>query len=115
MSGAFVPTRYFSLSYADTGELMLYNTLTGAIGAVPRDQAQLAREALRRTARHTDPLHGILQDLRDGGFLITEDVDEEQVAYDVYLRKYREEYLHLIILTAAYATKHSHTGRSRRG
>lgn len=56
MSNTFVPTRYLSYSYADNGSLILFNSLTGAIGAVPAEQASMVRESLRRSAKHASPL-----------------------------------------------------------
>jgi len=99
MSNTFVPTRYLSYSYADNGSLILFNSLTGAIGAVPAEQASMVRESLRRSAKHASPLQGILKDLRSGGFLILEGTDERSLAQKHFLNRYRDEYLHLILLS----------------
>lgn len=98
MPTAYIPTRFLSLSNVDDGALILFNSLTGALGAVPADQASIVRDALKRSARHIPPLTGLLHDLEEGGFLITEGTDERAIAHQKYLTRYRDEQLHLIIL-----------------
>lgn len=98
MVETFVPTRFYSLSYTDDGSLVLHNSRTGAIGAVPKQQAEFVRNALKRPARHAGPLDGILEDLRFGGFLVPEGTDENDLVHRSYLEKYNEEHLGLIIL-----------------
>lgn len=98
MVTTFVPTRYLSFSYTDDGTMVLFNSLTGAIGALPVDQATRAREALQRPARHKSPLEGVLDDLREGGFLVPEGTDEQAIAKQQFLTRYHEDYLNLHIL-----------------
>lgn len=98
MVATYSPTRFYSLSYTDDGSLVLYNSRTGALGVVPSDQAEFARNALKRTARHDAPLHGILDDLREGGFLIPAGTDEAALVHRQYLQKYYDDFLSLIVL-----------------
>lgn len=98
MNGVFVPTRYLSLSYADNGALILFNSLTGAMGAVPVEQASMVRKALQRISRHSEPLQGVFEDLREGGFLVPEGTDEQAIAQKHFLNRYTDSSLHLVIL-----------------
>jgi uncharacterized protein len=98
MSTNYIPTRFLSYSTTENKSLILYNTLTGAIGAVNNDQAEEVKRALRRSARHKGPLEGILKDLEEGGFLIPEDTDEAEKLHANYLSKYDNRYLHLILM-----------------
>lgn len=98
MPTTYVPTRYLSLSYADNGALILFCSLTGAIGAVPAEKAVEAKDALKRSAKHISPLEGILHDLKEGGFLVPEGTDERAIAHEKFLTRYQDEQLHLIIL-----------------
>ncbi|MBV9689030.1 MAG: radical SAM protein [Ktedonobacteraceae bacterium] len=98
MPNVFVPTRYYSLSYAENGALILFNSLTGAIGAVPPESAAQARTALQRNAHHSLPLNGILKDLQSGGFLVPEGTNEMALSERKFLSRYRDDHLHLILL-----------------
>lgn len=97
-AATYVPTRFYSLSSAEDGTLVLHNSRTGALGAVPSHQAPAVRGALKRSARHPAPLDGILADLADGGVLVPEGFDERAAVHEQYLTKYRDDYLNLIIL-----------------
>lgn len=98
MPTSFVPTRYLSYSYADDGSFILSNSLTGAIGAIPVEQASFVRQALQRSARHPEPLQGILADLQEGGFLVREGTDERAISERQFLNRYNDRTLHLILL-----------------
>lgn len=98
MSRHYVPTKYLSYSTSETGSLVIYNTLNGAICAVPPGQAAYVKGALKRSARHRAPLEGILQDLSEGGFLIPEGTDENELRHLQYLRKYDDHSLRLIVM-----------------
>src|SRR5579885_3181142 len=98
MATAFVPTRFLSFSYAENGALILYNSRSGAIGAVPAEHAAFVRESLRRSARHVPPLQGILSDLQEGGFLIPEGTNEQLIAHQQFLSRYKDDQLQLILL-----------------
>lgn len=98
MPDTFVPTRYLSYSYAENGSLVLYSSLTGAIGAVPAEQASEVRSYLRRSASHPGPLTGILKDLQTGGFLVPVGTDEWAIVHNKFLNRYKDDYLHLIIM-----------------
>lgn len=98
-SKLFKPTRYLAYSgETEDGTLILMNSLTGAIGAVPASQSREVREALKPSTRHKAPLNGLLKDLYEGGFLVPEDTDEEQQSHDAYLSKYNDKNLQLIIM-----------------
>jgi uncharacterized protein len=94
----YIPTRYLSYSTLDDGSLIVHCTRTGAMGAVPPEQAATVRDALRRSARHVGPLTGILRDLEEGGFLIPEGMDEQALVHERYLTKYDDRTLNLIIM-----------------
>lgn len=96
--GTYKPTKFLSLSTVDGENLVLYNSLTGALGAVPIRMADDVKGALRRGARHKAPLTGVLQELAAGGFLILEDVDEDSINHRQYLDKYTNDFLELTIL-----------------
>jgi uncharacterized protein len=98
MPPAYIPTRYLSYGPEEDGSLILHNSRTGAIGAIPPDLAPTARAALRRSARHIGPLTGILHDLEEGGFLIPEGTDEKALVHRDYLSKYDDTSLNLIIM-----------------
>lgn len=98
MATEYVASRFLSLSRQADGTLLLYNTLTGAIGATPTDRAAEARAALKRSSRIRGPLAGIHKDLADGGFLVSAEVDERRLIDEHYRAKYNEEALHLIVL-----------------
>ncbi len=98
MEDVIVPTRYLSYSYAEDGTMILFNTLTGALGAIPADQSDFVRKSLNRTARHLYPLEGVLNDLREGGFLVAEGTDERAISRQQFLGRYRDDYLNLHIL-----------------
>ena len=100
MSGheVYVPTRFLSYTTTEDGTLILHSSLTGALGAVPSYQADEVKAALKRTSRVDGPLIGVLNDLREGGFLIPEGTDESEIRHQLYLNKYRNDSLHLIIM-----------------
>ena len=98
MADVFVPSRYISFSATEDDTLVLYNSLTGALGAVPAEQVPIVRNALRRSARHPAPLQGVLSDLYEGGFLVPEGTDEQAIAHRQFLARYTDEHLNLIIL-----------------
>ena len=90
MSTTYVPTRFYSFSYSPDGTMVMHNSRTGAIGAIPAGDAQTARDALKRSARHNGPLEGILKDLQEGGFLVPEGTDEDDLVDRQYLSKYEK-------------------------
>lgn len=92
------PTRFLSYSTSSDGSLMVYNSLTGALGAVPPHQTTLVKDALKRSKRIEGPLEGIYENLREGGFLIPEDFNEEKARDQIYLDKYNDDTLQLIVL-----------------
>lgn len=74
-SPQWVPSRFTARAETDSGELILYNSYTGAIGVVPEDDTVVVREALRRQGFH-GALDGILKDLEEGGFIVPAGTDE---------------------------------------
>ncbi|MBU0511863.1 MAG: radical SAM protein, partial [Chloroflexi bacterium] len=99
MSEVFVPTKFMSHTRTEDGDLILYCAMTGAIGTIPPDKAEMIRDALKRNARHIAPLDGIMEDIKRGGFLILEGTDELQILRERYHEMMQDEsYLNLIIL-----------------
>jgi hypothetical protein len=53
---SYKPSKFLSFSSADGENLILYNTLSGALGAVPISLAEEVKGTLRRGVRHKAPL-----------------------------------------------------------
>lgn len=99
MSEVFVPTKFMFHTRTEDGAIILYCAMSGAIGTIPPDKAEMIRNALKRNARHMAPLDGVMEDLKRGGFLIPEGTDELQLLQERYrARRQDEGYLNLIIL-----------------
>lgn len=92
------PSRYISRTHDEDGAMIVYCSLTGAIGTVPPDDVDRARQALRAGSTTSGPLAGVLADLADGGFLVPEGLDERQVANENYIARYTSPNLHLILM-----------------
>ncbi len=71
-----VASRFNVIVTTEDGHLVLYNSFTGAIGAIPTEK--LIQETVLNTFRYGlegEP-EGILEDLKEGGFLIAEGTNE---------------------------------------
>ncbi len=82
---------------APGGDLLLYNSFTGNIGAVPPAQQQEALAALGK-AGVTGELTGVSADLRDGGFLVAEGTNESRRAQLMLNQMRAQRLLHLILM-----------------
>lgn len=95
----YVPSKFVSLSHEDDGSMMLHSSRTGAVGVVPPPDVPRARAALLPRARTEAPeIEGILSDLVEGGFLVSEAFDEDYAATDAHVRRYTGRGLHLIVM-----------------
>lgn len=94
--GEYVASRYTVRSKGEDGTLILYNSLTGAIGGVPKEDEKEAKEILRNGFKGT--LSGLASDLFEGGMLVERGVNEFKRAELLKKGLDRSDYLHLIIM-----------------
>lgn len=89
----------FNAIAEDNHRLILYNSYTGAIGAIPGEARSYVRQVLKNGIEVQKP-DGIIEDLLAGGFLIPEGTDELQRASELY-RAIRPStgLLHLILMS----------------
>ncbi len=82
--------------------LVLYNSLSGAIAAVPSEYAELVKRMLREgistIGRHKNNDTDIVQMLADGRYLVDALTDEDEMDLDSYISKYNDGSLGLTIL-----------------
>lgn len=90
-------SRFNARTTTDDGTLMLYNSATGAIIAVPPDMSQEVSNILKRDAVHTE-LTDIHLELAEGGYLTPVDTDENDVLEGIIGERMNNSELHLIIL-----------------
>ncbi len=93
----WVRSRFNMLSTAQDGHLLLYNSFTGNIGAIPPDQKAEALAALGRNGV-TGDLTGVVADMQEGGFLVPEGTDECRRAQFMLTKLRANGHLHLIIM-----------------
>lgn len=91
------PSRFNVQGRDDGGRLILYNSYTGAVGVVPEEDRIEVSEALKNGTNVN--LAGILSDLQEGGFLVSQGVDELRgAAFLQHREMYRTDLLNLILL-----------------
>ncbi|GAX91223.1 radical SAM/SPASM domain-containing protein [Effusibacillus lacus] len=93
----WVPSRFNAYSTADSGDLILYNSYTGAIVSVPPAEKEEALAALKRTGVSGNPSKTALQ-MIESGFLVPDQLDEKLRAKYLHQTQHRTDLLHLIIL-----------------
>jgi len=92
----WVPSRFNAIAETETGELVVYNSYTGAIGTVTLEEKQAVLTALRKGVR--GELGEVEQTLVDCGFLVPEQTDEKRRAQFLHQTLHRTDAMHLIIL-----------------
>ncbi|MXV21740.1 radical SAM/SPASM domain-containing protein [Deinococcus xianganensis] len=94
----YKPSRFNNLSTADGSNLIIFNSLSGAIGAIPIEQTKEVKALLASKSGIVGPLSGIASDLFDGGFLVSYNTNEDEINHRKYLEKYQEKYLNLFLM-----------------
>ena len=93
----WIPSRFNAMAQTKQGELILYNSYTGAIGAVAEGERAAVLEALKRTGIDRE-LSPVEQTLVECGFLVAENVDEKRRAQFLHQSLHRTDVMHLVIL-----------------
>jgi uncharacterized protein len=96
-STRWLPSRYNAISHADNGELILYNSYSGAIVSFSVEEKQEVMSALKREGLLGD-LSDFLQPLADAGFLVPENIDEEKRAGFLHQSLHRTDTMHLVLM-----------------
>lgn len=93
----WVPSRFNARAEVN-GELVLYNSYTGATGAALPEERDLVLTALKRSGVR-GPLVGVLKDLQAAGFLVREGTDELRRVRLMHDREnHRTDAMHLILM-----------------
>ncbi|HJV46155.1 MAG TPA: radical SAM protein [Bacillota bacterium] len=91
----WVPSRFNAISYTDDGEVILYNSYTGAIATFTKEENVLS--ALRKEGVKGElPDH--LQPLVESGFLVSSSVNEDTRAQYLHQSLHRTDLMHLVIM-----------------
>lgn len=92
----WLPSHFNAVSQADNGELILYNSYTGAIASFSEDEKQPVILALR------EGIQGDLPDnmlpLTESGFLVPDTVDEDMRAQFLHQSLHRTDTMHLVVM-----------------
>ncbi|MDQ0201530.1 radical SAM/SPASM domain-containing protein [Neobacillus ginsengisoli] len=96
-STRWLPSRFNAISHADNGDLILYNSYSGAIVSFSVEEKQEVMSALKREGLPGD-LSDLLQPLADAGFLVPENIDEERRASFLHQSLHRTDTMHLIVM-----------------
>jgi len=96
----WVPSRYTIRATTAEGDLLVWNSLSGAMNLFRGQQGEEVREALRRPGISA-PSAGLVKYLIDRGYLIEESANEfRQVQLAFGQKQYRSDALELILLTS---------------
>ncbi len=93
----WIPSRFNAISQTESGELILYNSYTGAISVVTEEEKKTVLQALKRSGIDRDLLP-IEKTLAECGFLVSEQVNEEKRAQFLHQTLHRTDAMHLIVL-----------------
>lgn len=96
MINRWVASRFNVRAEAPGGWLLLYNSMTGALGAIPVEQRHVALDALKHGV--TETLDGVLAEMAEEGFLVPAARDEFRAAEELHKKLYADDYLHLILM-----------------
>ena len=94
----YVPSHFISMSYDADKSLILHSSATGALGVVPAEQAEEAREMLLPGRSYDDPQGDLAISLIKGGMLVPANRNEQWESHKEYVGRYRDDNLHLIVL-----------------
>jgi len=95
----WVRSRFNAISSTKEGELLLYNSYTGAISAFPDEEREEVMASLKGHGIINTELTELQQQMLEMGFIIPSDVDEERRAQFLFQAVNRTDVLHLSILT----------------
>jgi uncharacterized protein len=93
----WVPSRFNAISRSDDGELILYNSYTGAIASFDGEEQPIVMQALKRQGVEGE-LTPLLTALHESGFIVSDQVDEDQRAQFLHQSLHRTDYMHLIVM-----------------
>lgn len=95
-----IASRFVSLSHLPTGEMLIYNSKSGMLGKVAPEQVAEARTFLMpgNCTQVSQNDSALKSQLIAGGFLVPKESDENAAADELYLKKYEDHRLHLIIM-----------------
>lgn len=91
----WVPSRFNAISHTDDGEVILYNSYTGAIATFAKEDEVL--HALRREGIKGE-LSDNLQELFESGFLVSSSVNEDTRAQFLHQSLHRTDLMHLVVM-----------------
>ncbi|MDP4085917.1 MAG: radical SAM protein [Bacillota bacterium] len=92
----WVPSRFNAISKMENGELVLYNSYTGAIASISAEEKSEVMSALKKEGI-TGNLPENIQALVELGFLVPETVDEDSRASFLHQSLHRTDTMHLIL------------------
>lgn len=93
----WVPSRFNAISQADNGELILYNSYTGAIASFSHEEKAEVLTALNRKGLSGD-LSKVLKPLAASGFIIPKNINENMRATFLHQSLHRTDTMHLIVM-----------------
>ena len=93
----WVPSRFNALSKTDQDELILYNSYTGAIAVFSTEEKSEVLSALKRDGL-SENLSELQKQLADLGFIISDNVDEENRALFLHQSLHRTDTMHLVVM-----------------
>lgn len=91
------PSRFNAISQTESGELILYNSYTGAIVVVTAEEKKDVLQALKRSGIDRE-LSPVEKTLAECGFLVPEHANEEKRAQFLHQTLHRTDAMHLIVL-----------------
>ena len=95
-----VPSRYTVRANTDDGQLVLWNSFTGAMSAFPQEQAPAVLQLLKRKG-YDGPREGLPDYLSRRGFLVRENTDEYRRFQQAFGQQhYRNDVFELILLAS---------------
>ncbi len=93
----WLPSRFNAISKADNGEMILYNSYTGAIAAISPEEKQSVFAALKKEGV-AENLPKNLQWLVESGFVVSDSVNEDQRATFLHQSLHRTDTMHLVVM-----------------
>lgn len=92
----WVPSHFNAITQVENGELVLYNSYTGAIASIAVEEKPAIMAALKKEGYQGD-LPDNLQPLAEAGFLVPDTVDEDARASFLHQSLHRTDTMHLIV------------------
>jgi len=91
----YIPSRFNAISHSDDGELILFNSYTGAIVAFTKEEEQTVNSILNGENIDNEEL---VQQLLDAGFIVPDSINELTRAQFLHQSQHRTDRMHLLIL-----------------